>query len=413
MRTFTNPIYDYSGIVEAIKTPYSTFIQKITRQKKAKLGQQMFGWIYHWAREKAGKTISLRFHNAWLAMVAECNPLAITLQKRAYSCFAKIGWMGMAGFGDVLRECKDEPYFYSDIMKYRYFAYAIFGSIYDRNELEIGYLDRIDRTHRSRTSFLNMPYRTPLHVFNGAVEYIDRHGDFPRILRSIEDWAFISTTNTKVYNRHLPLDRFAVLLERSGQDEMVNAHRLVAATMGTKRRRRSFRNALETFDYILDAPLERPEARITSVARDSIKWHAGYINRLIPEFPFGQNGFLAQEPKIEYGQFPEPPFTLGENPYVRYLGDHASLKEESAVMGNCVESYAKSCSLGRSFIFSYNKPGIGRATVEIDSFGQIVQCQGFGNKRDEASQFAYRAIGRIIRNGKSKRTYQQAEAEAI
>lgn len=382
------PLYNYAGISDVLSRPFAAFLRERIAEKTRKT-KQKFDEM-NWAYKRATKAMGHSIHAMWEELVAASDPQAIAIQKREYACFGRVNTTTAEMFSRLLGTIRSTPYLYDDVMNHRYIAYAVMAGDNINQALEA-----IARTRTARVSFTNMPARLPTSIYNGLVLYLYYNNPLPRPLRSIEDWTFAGLVSDIVMDADM--ERLFSILMRSSQDDMRNAYLTLSDPLGLPRRR-SFKNTIRAYRYMLDAPA-RDKIRMASYARDALNWHTQWFRggrRAVLPLP-GERTAVSIDPNTT---FPPPPFAPINSPNFAYLETPNALIEEGNEMGHCVGgyNYIRRCLEGRSYIFAYNNPSIGRATLELDRSGMVIQCYGKQDANDSASKAAYNEMRKWMKH---------------
>lgn len=171
-------------------------------------------------------------------------------------------------------------------------------------------------------------------------------------------------------------------------DEIKRCAKLLSAHQRQKidLRKKSSINTL--CNFLIDYP-EEHNGRIVGLMEKSIRWHrenyrTGFY-RNVRDYLVDGN-----EVKSETLTF-TPPIELPKEKEVIFLKTVGEIEEEGSKMNHCVANYAKKAVAGGCYIFhiEYEKEW---ATAELNEQGNIQQCYGPQNSKNNATKYAEKIL---------------------
>lgn len=78
------------------------------------------------------------------------------------------------------------------------------------------------------------------------------------------------------------------------------------------------------------------------------------------------------------GDLPKAPFHIVD-PNIVQIHSGAALQAEGESMNHCVGGYVTTCAEGTTYIYHVNDGSVKGATAEVNAFGRLIQCRGYGN----------------------------------
>ncbi len=166
----------------------------------------------------------------------------------------------------------------------------------------------------------------------------------------------------------------------SSEDEIKKAIRAVSAATDNRLSLRRYNSVTFMMHYANSFPERNLKCKLLGLVRKSIRWHREeVVNRR--EQIIGSNGeMLTCLPPI-----PLP--DSSDKIKIKFLGSVKEIMTEGQALEHCIGTYVDNALKGESFLFHIEDLKSKEvASIEVDSFGRVVQARGPKNKINLASK---------------------------
>jgi hypothetical protein len=349
-----------------------------TWQRFAKDGKCPFN-PWEWSRRKFYRLINWAIYPHYKQLTQGLDTPAARLSRRLFS---------VAGRGDMwlveeILKGKD-PYLYDDIMNDRKWAFAARTF---RTEVlrEVMAPALANRSFRRST----VPGQLPTGVFSKVV---DNATLLKRPIHTRYEWlAFAGLcednlgvgANIRIANP-LALETFW----RSTEGQLRKAYLILAEAWQMTLKRPKAQSIFGAYRNFAETPLNYigRNSTVVGLAEACLKYH----------YDLERKEMAHRQAELEI-IYPELPIPAPADPRITYLSSGQMLYDEGVAMRHCCFSYHWHCADGRSYIFSFKDEELGRATVEVDRLGNLIQSRGVQNHNTEAARVASRIMGKWAR----------------
>jgi hypothetical protein len=355
---------------------WERIVDRAVGNKMDKLGRELTDSesirLHRWIRLKYFRIIMAAFYPYWEGWYARNNQApGRQVMKVLVSVDSKLVWPTM--LDAVMKRCEEDPYLEGDIKKYRYVRVL---HKYASGQFRRGELSRAKQFPVMRRIMAEMPGRLPAQTVLDVIAF--GPGRLKRVIRTRTEWLaaamFLDPYRVRV-------EGLIEILNRSTAKQVEKAFRIIQEQFPYYTARRAL-DITQAFAYIRDAQdVFSDRITIDRAARVSLAWHDA-IER---QDQAARSRVVLPEDNVS---FPALPYALPDDPRFEYIADVERLSREGVEMGHCVGTYAMSCRNGHSFIVAFNDEELGRATIELNYLGSVVQCRGPRNHMTKATKEA-------------------------
>ncbi len=385
----------------------------LTRDWRPRPGRKPFPGLRSWVIAQVARGLSRPIHPAWRALVAGADPRVVAVHRAVYAATRDSAPLAMV---PALYQCE---YLVRDLLQYRAACVALaHADALCRRALE-------PRLHRSaemgRLMQLGWQLGAHVDVTVRVPDALPPHA----MLHLLQDWRGLFAPGGETYGAldrtlmrlpggvpsHLLGNLAEVRLPRpivaraelllvllyAGQAD--RRHESVILHAGAADIGRALRRLGEHLREPLSTRQTRSLAQIVAVLEDFPERHGGNLPGLIGKViewrqrhPQALGAALAG-PFAPATRCALPPVPLPDLPGVRFLATVGEILEEGVRMQHCAGAYAARAVGGESFLFHADYAGES-ATVEVSPAGRVLQAKGPHNRKNRATRWAARLLGR-------------------
>jgi hypothetical protein len=375
-RLLANDMHHFVGLVYDCGE-YERYAYAATRNAGVGVDSRRFAGFRAWSWKKYNKVICKVFYPYWKEW-NERQPLdgIRSVYRMLYSVNGKPP--AYYQMKRIATYAERHPYYISDILKYRYMRYAL--AIWEPEQAETT-LQRAFEYPVMRRMLADVPGRLPASVFASVVGL--GGGSIKRKLTTRMEWLAAGAMLDRAVNM-LPIEA----LNRSTPEQVMKAYRLIAEHRHFTTSIRNAKPVMFAFEYLRDgAAAINDRVSIVGAAEAAIAWHRNN-GWNVWDNEWGTEDFTDLSAIV----FPEPTFKALEDPRFTRMTNVALLRAEGSEMGHCCGTYWRQCASGDSFIYSFSDPELGKATIELDGLGHVMQSWGPHNSSTPAAHLARKLV---------------------
>lgn len=411
------PMYAFYYLLDyAVELLYETWIPPKTSDNQAKENA-----IGEWARRVTSKTLNKKVHSIWKKCCENSDPLISELHRKLYAVAnGKGNWDVVR---KIIQEKDNREYLIKDLLKYKaarmsflmdYYYWERYDSftnesIYNFNK---DWKKAFSDEETTYTSLLKT-----LTNFSGGVIYYDLFA-----LKHVR-------LNEPVYNRlrlmaycfiggrfgpwndHERIKIFSNVVCRSSDEDIKRAIQYIWQYVPTEYTGdfRKPKGIAHAFGIIFDYPANQVgNWDILGLAKRSEKWHFDMEaqereRQRLDELKRMEidREYRERMKKLEKSLTALPPVELPKTESIKFLDSYMAVREEGALMGHCIASYAENAVKGYCYLFHVDYQNE-MASVEVSPQGYVVQSYGPRDRTNSASKYGAKVLSSWGRKLKEK-----------